>query len=86
MKILIDMNLSPGWVSVFLANNIDSVHWSTVGDAAAPDSEIISFARDNGFTIFTHDLDFGAMLALTRSGGPSVIQLRIRKYFRTITP
>jgi predicted nuclease of predicted toxin-antitoxin system len=26
--------------------------------------------------VFTHDLDFGALLALTRARGPSVIQVR----------
>jgi len=26
--------------------------------------------------VFTHDLDFGALLALTRASGPSVIQVR----------
>jgi predicted nuclease of predicted toxin-antitoxin system len=31
---------------------------------------------DNGYVVFTHDLDFGTLLALTRATGPSVIQLR----------
>jgi len=26
--------------------------------------------------VFTHDLDFGTLLALTRTSGPSVIQVR----------
>ena len=26
--------------------------------------------------VFTHDLDFGALLALTRANGPSVVQVR----------
>jgi predicted nuclease of predicted toxin-antitoxin system len=47
-----------------------------ISDVSAPDQEIISIARDHGFAIYTHDLDFGAILALIRSGGPSVIQLR----------
>ena len=28
------------------------------------------------YVVFTHDLDFGTMLALTHDGGPSVLQLR----------
>jgi predicted nuclease of predicted toxin-antitoxin system len=28
------------------------------------------------FVVFTHDLDFGAMLALTQAESPSVIQVR----------
>ena len=30
----------------------------------------------NGHAVFTHDLDFGAALALTQADGPSVIQVR----------
>lgn len=26
--------------------------------------------------VFTHDLDFGALLAMTRASGPSVLQVR----------
>jgi predicted nuclease of predicted toxin-antitoxin system len=29
-----------------------------------------------GHVVFTHDLDFGAILALTHSDGPSVLQVR----------
>jgi predicted nuclease of predicted toxin-antitoxin system len=30
----------------------------------------------NGYIVFTHDLDFGTMLALTHATGPSVFQVR----------
>ena len=76
MKILIDMNLSPDWTEAFAAQNIESVHWSTVGDARAKDTEIIKYARINGYIVFTHDLDFGTILALTKAESPSVIQVR----------
>jgi predicted nuclease of predicted toxin-antitoxin system len=33
---------------------------------------------DNGCVLFTHDLDFGALLAMTHKTGPSVIQVRTR--------
>lgn len=33
---------------------------------------------ENGYVIFTHDLDFGAMLALSRIESPSVLQVRAR--------
>ena len=36
----------------------------------------MSWARENGHAVFTHDLDFGTLLALTRASGPSVIQVR----------
>lgn len=76
MKVLIDMNLSPDWVAAFAAENIESVHWSTVGDPRAKDVEIIEYARSNDYIVFTHDLDFGTILALTHAAGPSVIQVR----------
>jgi predicted nuclease of predicted toxin-antitoxin system len=37
---------------------------------------IVDWALANGYIIFTHDLDFGAMLALTHATGPSVLQVR----------
>jgi len=76
MKILIDMNLSPDWTAAFTAAGIESVHWSTIGDPRAKDIEIIEHARANGYIVFTHDLDFGTILALTHVAGPSVIQVR----------
>lgn len=76
MKVLIDMNLSPDWTAAFTAANIESVHWSTVGNPRAEDIEIIEYARTNGYIVFTHDLDFGTILALTHAAGPSVIQVR----------
>lgn len=76
MKILIDMNLSPDWVKEFKANNIEAVHWSEVGKFDAPDAAIITWARENSFIVFTHDLDFGTALALTNADSPSVIQVR----------
>ena len=76
MKILIDMNLSPQWVEEFQRHGWKSLHWSAVGDPRAADTEIMSWARENDYVVFTHDLDFGALLALTHAEGPSVIQVR----------
>jgi predicted nuclease of predicted toxin-antitoxin system len=76
MKVLIDMNLSPDWTAAFAAQNIESVHWSTVGDPRAEDTEIMEYARANDYIVFTHDLDFGTILALTQAENPSVVQVR----------
>jgi predicted nuclease of predicted toxin-antitoxin system len=76
MKILIDMNLSPDWVDVFIGNGFEAEHWSTVGDPRAGDSVLMDWARANGYIVFTHDLDFGTLLALTQAESPSVIQVR----------
>jgi predicted nuclease of predicted toxin-antitoxin system len=76
MKIVIDMNLSPLWLSFFESNNIEAVHWSHIGPADAKDAVIMQWARTNDYIVFTHDLDFGAALALTKASGPSIIQIR----------
>ena len=76
MKIPIDVNLSPLWVPFLEANGLQAVHWSTIGSSSAPDSEILDHASREGFVVFTHDLDFGTLLAQRRASGPSVIQVR----------
>ena len=76
MKILIDMNLSPNWAEFFAGKGWEAVHWSTIGDPRATDKVILNWAKANGYIVFTHDLDFGALLAVTHAEGPSVIQVR----------
>lgn len=76
MKFLIDMNLSPGWIDVLTAEGWETVHWSTVGAHRATDESIMTWAREHAYVVVTHDLDFSALLAATRSVGPSVIQVR----------
>ena len=79
IKILVDMNLSPEWVPALVREGWEVVHWSTLGDPRAPDEKLMSWAASHGHIVFTHDLDFGAMLALSRATGPSVLQLRSQK-------
>ena len=76
IKILIDMNLSPDWGSLLQDAGWSATHWSTVGDPKATDRTIMDWAEANGYIVFTHDLDFGTMLALTHKTGPSVLQVR----------
>lgn len=76
MKIVIDMNLSPEWVDVLEAAGYQAVHWSDVGNIKASDSTIMSWAASNGYIVFTHDLDFGTLLAISTANTPSVIQIR----------
>ncbi|MBK7873470.1 MAG: DUF5615 family PIN-like protein [Saprospiraceae bacterium] len=76
MRFLIDMNLSPDWVDFFQKENLEAMHWSHVGDPRAPDTKIFNYAKVNDYIIFTHDLDFGAILAATNADAPSVIQAK----------
>ena len=76
MTFLVDMNLSPLWVPFLTRHGFAAIHWSTVGQPSAPDREILEFAVDNDCIVFTHDLDFGMLLAARKTTAPSVIQLR----------
>jgi predicted nuclease of predicted toxin-antitoxin system len=76
MKILIDMNLSPEWVKTFANNGIEAKHWSNIGNKSAMDEVIMQWALNNNYIVFTNDLDFGSLLAVTQAQFPSVIQVR----------
>jgi len=76
MKLLVDMNLSPRWVSMLANAGIEAAHWSTLGVVNALDSEIMAFAKAKGYVVLTHDLDFSAILAATQGDKPSVVQIR----------
>ena len=76
MRLLIDMNLSPRWVDALATAGIEATHWSSIGPLNAPDVQIMAHARAGNWTVLTHDLDFGAILAATQGDKPSVVQIR----------
>ena len=76
MKLLVDMNLSPRWVTFLVDAGIEAAHWSVLGAANTPDSEIMAYAKANECVVLTHDLDFSSILAATHGEKPSVIQIR----------
>ena len=76
MKLLVDMNLSPRWTRFLSVAKLEAEHWSNLGAGHAPDAEIMAFAKAHGYVVFTHDLDFSAILAATRGEKPSVVQVR----------
>lgn len=53
MKIVIDMNLSPEWLSVLESAGYEAVHWSSVGDIQALDRTIMAWAVNNGYIVST---------------------------------
>ena len=75
-RLLVDMNLSTEWIPLLRAAGHEAVHWSEVGDPRAPDTVLMQWAIANSYAVFTHDLDFGTMLALSGADGPSVLQVR----------
>jgi predicted nuclease of predicted toxin-antitoxin system len=76
IALVVDISLSPAWVEIFAKHGWSAVHWSVVGDPRAKDRDVMAWARARGHVVFTHDLDFGALLAATRANGPSVVQVR----------
>jgi predicted nuclease of predicted toxin-antitoxin system len=75
MKLPVDMKLSPRRTNLLAEPGIEAAHCSDLGAATASDAEIMGFAREHGYAVLTHDLDFGAILA-TQGRKPSVVQLR----------
>ena len=76
VPLVVDMNLSVEWIAELASHGWSAVHWATVGDPRAEDAVIMAWALAKGYVVFTHDLDFGTMLALTHATGPSVLQVR----------
>ncbi len=76
MKILVDMNLSPRWSGLLSEAGWETKHWSAAGKPGASDREILDYAAANDYVVLTHDLDFGAILAVTHGKKPTVVQIR----------
>jgi predicted nuclease of predicted toxin-antitoxin system len=81
IKIIIDIYLPPSLVSILENEGWEALHWSSIGDPGATDSEIMRYAKKGGYVVLTHDLDFGAILAATGWKTPSVIQIRTQDVF-----
>jgi len=76
MKIIIDVNLAVRWAEMLSYRGIEAVHWTKIAAANASDIEIMTYARENNYSVFTNDLDFSAILVSTKASKPSVIQIR----------
>ncbi len=48
----------------------DAMHEWNIGDPRASAQSIMAWAATNGYITFTHDLDFGAILATTQAQTP----------------
>jgi hypothetical protein len=49
---------------------------SSIGSPSALGTEIMAWARENRYIVFTNELDYGALLFATAAASPSVIQIR----------
>ena len=78
------MNLSPSWIASLESGGHSAVHWSSIGSPSALDTEIMAWARENRYIVFTNDLDYGALLFATAATSPSVIQIRAEMSCRQV--
>lgn len=52
MKLLVDMNLSPDWVTVLRSAGWEAEYWSNLGDPRAADAVIMAWAGEHGSVVF----------------------------------
>jgi len=77
MKLLLDMGLARR-TAYFLRNRgYDAVHLREQNLQRLTDEDVIAKGRLEERVIVTHDLDYGRIVALSRSHLPSVITLRL---------
>jgi predicted nuclease of predicted toxin-antitoxin system len=77
MRILADAHISPASVDFLRSLGHDAVRIGKVLSAEATDREIVEYAAREDRVILTQDLDFSAIIALSRRTTPSVISVRL---------
>jgi predicted nuclease of predicted toxin-antitoxin system len=77
MRFLADMGVSKRVVSWLRAQGHDVVHLSDRGLHRLPDQKIFELAGEESRTVLTFDLDFGEIVAMSRSRAISVILFRL---------
>ncbi|HSB16269.1 MAG TPA: DUF5615 family PIN-like protein [Bryobacteraceae bacterium] len=75
--VLLDQGLAPRAATLLRSEGWEALHVSEVGLHRAEDLEILEFARQRGMVCVTLDHDFHTHLALSLSGSPSVIFVRV---------
>ena len=76
------MPISPRTVEFLNELGHEVTHAAELSMAQSPDEDIVEFAKSNGFAILTEDLDFAAILAVTRAIEPGVMILRVGNWTR----
>lgn len=77
MKFLADMGISQSTVRWLLKQGYDALHVRDATMQKASDTEIIEKARREERVVLTCDLDFGALMSISKEKYPSVIILRL---------
>ena len=78
MKYLVDKALSQKSVSFLNEKGFEAIRVNkAISEDHVKDEQIFSFAIEKKYVIITMDLDFGQILAITKSNQPSTIILRL---------
>lgn len=78
MKFLADMGISPKTVAFLNSLGYDAVHLHNQSLERLPDPDILEKAHREERVLLTHDLDFSALVAVSKAKLPSVIIFRLR--------
>jgi predicted nuclease of predicted toxin-antitoxin system len=79
MKFLLDVHLGPSLAEMLESDGHTCRLVVKVGDPTMDDTDILELAREHDEVILTHDLDFGTLLAFSKTNKPSIIIFRIEK-------
>lgn len=75
-RLLLDMCVHRRVGSALTARGLDVVHVGDVEMGRSPDSEVKSFALEEGRVVVTDDSDFAQLLSRSGAPAPSVIHVR----------
>ena len=78
MRFLADMGISPRTVRFLRALGHEALHLHERGLERLSDADILTMAREDGYVLLTHDLDFGELVAESGARLPSVVTFRLR--------
>jgi predicted nuclease of predicted toxin-antitoxin system len=79
MKFLLNENIAPSLCGLLSSIGWQSIHVTDVGLKGEPDFKIVNFCATEGYTIITHDLDYGRIVSLSGKQSPSVLTFRLEK-------
>ena len=77
MRLLADMHIAPRTVAFLRSLGHDVVRVDALLAPTATDEDVVTTAAREGRCVLTQDLDFSAIVALSRRVAPSVISLRL---------
>lgn len=78
MKFLLDMGISIHLIPELRSDGFEAAHIADLSAGTLPDAEILARAREEGYVLLVHDLDFPALMAASGSRSPSVVVFRLK--------